>query len=347
MHSETFIEMRRIAYLLLLFAFCLPSNVEADSVSNMFIQDEPYLETHVMSKRWTAVSTADGEITENIIRDSDIVVLVLQDQAGDGDSIVWRISLGGISKVIDVRPRDIRSYAFIMTSETLGCWMKRTYGEELVKCSGGDSWGGGNWEFDGTCSFICEVYSNGNLRGRSQSGNYLLEVLPDYPTVDVLKAWYDEDIQCPVASIKMNYPNADLAYLTVIQYLQQCWDYVEGVIDENSDRYYDVEFAEWGNTLYLTSSNRYGLSSGPQVRILPTDVKTVEKDKPYIAVSGNMVHVQMEGEHRVGVFSVDGRACASSVFTDSYSLALDKGLYIVRVSNCESNKIFVKSIIVK
>ena len=339
--------MRRIAYLLLLFAFCLPSNVEADSVSNMFIQDEPYLETHVMSKRLTAVPTADGEITENIIRDSDIVVLVLPDQAGDGDSIVWRISLGGISKVIDVRPRDIRSYAFIMTSETLGCWMKRTYGEELVKCSGGDSWGGGNWEFDGTCSFICEVYSNGNLRGRSQSGNYLLEVLSDYPTVDVLKVWYDEDIQCPVASIKMNYPNADLAYLTVIQYLQQCWDYVEGVFDENSDRYYDVEFAEWGNTLYLTSSNRYGLSSGPQVRILPTDVKTVEKDKPYIAVSGNMVHVQMEGEHRVGVFSVDGRSCASSVFTDSYSLALDKGLYIVRVSNCESNKIFVKSIIVK
>ena len=35
MHSETFIEMRRIAYLLLLFAFCLPSNVEADSVSNV------------------------------------------------------------------------------------------------------------------------------------------------------------------------------------------------------------------------------------------------------------------------------------------------------------------------
>ena len=27
--------MRRIAYLLLLFAFCLPSNVEADSVSNV------------------------------------------------------------------------------------------------------------------------------------------------------------------------------------------------------------------------------------------------------------------------------------------------------------------------
>ena len=35
MHSETFIEMRRIAYMLLLFAFCLPSNVEADSVSNV------------------------------------------------------------------------------------------------------------------------------------------------------------------------------------------------------------------------------------------------------------------------------------------------------------------------
>ena len=29
--------MRRIAYLLLLFAFCLPSNVEADSVSNVDI----------------------------------------------------------------------------------------------------------------------------------------------------------------------------------------------------------------------------------------------------------------------------------------------------------------------
>ena len=29
--------MRRIAYLLLLFAFCLPSNVEADSVSNVYL----------------------------------------------------------------------------------------------------------------------------------------------------------------------------------------------------------------------------------------------------------------------------------------------------------------------
>lgn len=173
--------------LLFVLALLLSINVVAYNKAPT-IQDEPYLNSHIIKNR-NSVNTTTKEINdaENVIRDSDIVVFNIPDGLNDADSVVWYLTIGNDfenekKKEIYLENIDERSYKFIVSAADIDCEFSKKYGEEYTVCRFGESWGDGIKTFDGTCRFICDVYDNGKLRNRYYSKNYVLDVLPAFPT---------------------------------------------------------------------------------------------------------------------------------------------------------------------
>lgn len=322
--------------------------------ASKFIQDEPYLNSHIIKNCNSDNATTERiNDADNVIKDSDVVVFNIPGGLNDTDSVVWYLTIGNDfenekKKVVSLENISERSYKFIASATNIDCEFGKKYGKEYTVCRFGESWGGGFNTFDGTCRFICDVYDNGKLRNRYYSKSYVLDVLPVFPTIDVIKIWYSEELTCSIASIKVHHENAEITCLQVLPYYDSRIEYHEADFSKESDGLYDVELNIWGeDILYCISWNDYGFCKGPWINVYTADIKDVEDSKLIVAIDCNKVKIHKDGECKIEICSLDGKICASSKFTNEYTTLLNKGVYIIRVRDIKSNRINVKSIIVK
>lgn len=323
--------------------------------SNKFIVETPYLPlqdsvTSRVGKSKTEASVSPAES----LRDSDIVTFNLPHEVEGADSVCWFIDIGGMMKRIYPDNTNGSTYTYKITLDSLDIKIEKLFNTDLISYYGGKSWGRYvSWKSDGYCRFRCYVYKYSGenvLKKLFSSNNYLLDVLPSIPTLEILKVWIEEEDNYWKdwinVLLRTNVTNARTLSVQVAQSDYFGIEYTDTFITEGIDDAFKIRICLPEDQINCIAYNDYGFIQGPNVKVIPTDINdyAIIKNNSYITVEGNNISVTTNNNSVVRIYSYTGEIISTINNVTPNSVQLPNGVYIINLFDPKTKKSVTKKI---
>lgn len=288
--------------------------------------------------------TVNGMQNVDCFRDGDEVCLSMPADIINNlqiDSVKWKVCLK-TSYGTDIYRHlsNDNTYSFKIKPHIFNCDFVR-----LTEGHGDYLWGGSapigmtstNPDY---CCFQCDLYSQDRIKYRAFTENFTFDVLPDCPVIHVLDTWTMEGFDdFPMSSIRIEADNFDWGAFYVVQPHSGAYFYGDTIFtrDFNLDEYV-IYVREWDNTIYCWIYNSYGCSKSNNVQYVLTDIKKASGNDSSILIKDQTIYLEYNTDTDIAIYSIDGNLVDNCLKTKRYTKRLNKGLYILNIQDCKTNK---------
>lgn len=287
--------------------------------------------------------------TENKIKAGDLVTLsLLNDNNIEIDSVEWRIYLKQLNgeDYYCTLSKD-KQFSFTNSPGMFNCYFSKPYNKFMQ---------GYNWEDlkevnPDSCFYACKIYYK---EGSDRVSKYIcsdfipFDVLPTDPVISISKIWVpDWADDFPICRIMIDGENYDCGIVMIAEYNNNIGVHVDDIFYEIPDTGLLAYPGHWDNGIYCWTINKYGQAMSSIIKPSTVGVSQEYADNVDLFADDKEVIIKSPNSVDVYIYNINGTLEKVSKNSTMYTTVLNKGVYVIKIFNNNTNKVLTNKICIK
>ena len=286
---------------------------------------------------------------ENKIKAGDLVTLsLLNDNNIEIDSVEWRIYLKQLNgeDYYCTLSKD-KQFSFTNSPGMFNCYFSKPYNKFMQ---------GYNWEDlkevnPDSCFYACKIYYK---EGSDRVSKYIcsdfipFDVLPTDPVISISKIWVpDWADDFPICRIMIDGENYDCGIVMIAEYNNNIGVHVDDIFYEIPDTGLLVYPGHWDNGIYCWTINKYGQAMSSIIKPSTVGISQEYGDNVDLFVEDKEIIIKSPNSVDVYIYNINGTLEKVSKNSTMYTTVLNKGVYVIKIFNNNTNKVLTNKVCIK